>query len=61
MFLNAMKASNGYAPRALERAGIPLPSKGIVTANDVLHGKPHPAPYLAGAAKCGVDATKCEC
>jgi len=52
-------ASNGYAPRALERAGVPLPSVGIVTANDVPKGKPHPEPYLAGAAKCEVDATRC--
>jgi len=24
-----------------------------------LEGKPRPAPYLAGAAKCGVDAKNC--
>ncbi|KAF5377156.1 hypothetical protein D9615_006379 [Tricholomella constricta] len=53
-------ASNGYAPRALARAGIPLPPDGLlVTSNDVSHGKPHPAPYLAGAEKCGKDPTKC--
>ncbi|KAJ7651939.1 HAD-like domain-containing protein [Mycena polygramma] len=52
-------ATNNYAPRALERCLIPLPRAGIVTSNDVSHGKPHPAPYLAGAAKCGVDPTKC--
>ncbi|GLB36553.1 putative HAD-hyrolase-like [Lyophyllum shimeji] len=52
-------ASNNYAPRALSRAGIPLPPAGLVTSNDVSHGKPHPAPYLAGADKCGVDPTKC--
>ncbi|KAG6918670.1 hypothetical protein DXG01_012487 [Tephrocybe rancida] len=52
-------ASNKYAPRALERAGIPLPSVGLITSNDVTAGKPHPAPYLAGAAKCGIDPTKC--
>ncbi|KAG6814442.1 hypothetical protein H0H92_007446 [Tricholoma furcatifolium] len=52
-------ASNKYAPRALDRAGVPLPSAGIVTANDVSAGKPHPDPYLAGAVKCGVDPTNC--
>lgn len=52
-------ASNKYAPRALLSCGIPLPPAGLVTSNDVSHGKPHPAPYLAGAAKCGVDPTKC--
>jgi beta-phosphoglucomutase-like phosphatase (HAD superfamily) len=54
-------ASNGYAPRALERAGISVPRAGLVTSDDVIQGKPHPAPYLAGAAKCGVDPTKCQC
>ncbi|KAJ8091371.1 hypothetical protein PM082_015089 [Marasmius tenuissimus] len=48
-----------YAPRALERCGIPLPKVGIVTSNDVENGKPHPDPYLAGASKCGVDASRC--
>jgi len=52
-------ASNKYAPRALERAGVPLPSVGIITANDVSQGKPHPAPYLAGALKCSVEPTNC--
>ncbi|KAG6866270.1 hypothetical protein C0991_006857, partial [Blastosporella zonata] len=31
-------ASNKYAPRALERAGIPLPSAGLITSNDVTAG-----------------------
>ncbi|PPQ78196.1 hypothetical protein CVT26_007573, partial [Gymnopilus dilepis] len=52
-------ASNKYAPRALERAGVPLPAAGIVTANDVSQGKPHPAPYIAGALKCSVDPKDC--
>ncbi|KAG5715918.1 hypothetical protein E4T56_gene20124 [Termitomyces sp. T112] len=51
-------ASNKYAPRALEAAGIPIPA-GLVTSNDVATGKPHPAPYLAGAAKCRVDPRNC--
>ncbi|KAF7319939.1 Sugar phosphatase YfbT [Mycena kentingensis (nom. inval.)] len=53
-------ATRNYAPRALERCGIPLPRAGIVTSNDVAHGKPHPAPYLAGAELCGVSAANCE-
>ncbi|KAF8887776.1 HAD-like domain-containing protein [Infundibulicybe gibba] len=52
-------ASNGYAPRALERSGVPLPPAGLVTSNDVSQGKPHPAPYLAGALKCGVNPANC--
>lgn len=30
-----------------------------VTADDVTHGKPHPEPYLAGAALLGVDPADC--
>ncbi|KAG7090768.1 hypothetical protein E1B28_009853 [Marasmius oreades] len=48
-----------YAPRALERCGIPLPKKGIITSDDVENGKPHPDPYLAGAKKCGADPRRC--
>lgn len=29
-----------------------------VTANDVAHGKPHPEPYLKGAAKAGVEPSE---
>ncbi|KAL0581399.1 hypothetical protein V5O48_000663 [Marasmius crinis-equi] len=52
-------ATSYYAPRALERCGIPLPELGIVTSNDVEHGKPHPDPYLAGARKCGAEPQRC--
>ncbi|KAJ6573998.1 HAD-like domain-containing protein [Mycena vulgaris] len=52
-------ATRNYAPRALQRCSIALPRAGLVTSNDVSHGKPHPAPYLAGAEKCGVDPAKC--
>ncbi|CAA7260006.1 unnamed protein product [Cyclocybe aegerita] len=52
-------ASNKYAPRALERSGVTLPSCQVITSNDVAHGKPHPAPYLAGATACLADPTSC--
>ncbi|KAF9056425.1 HAD-like domain-containing protein [Panaeolus papilionaceus] len=52
-------ASNKYAPRALERSGIPIPALGMVTSNDVVAGKPNPAPYLKGADLCGIEARKC--
>lgn len=52
-------ASNRYAPRALHHSGLPVPALGIIASNDVLQGKPHPAPYLAGALRCGVDPKKC--
>jgi len=37
----------------LRRAGLPVPAI-LVTADDVLHGKPSPDPYLLGAARLGV-------
>jgi len=52
-------ASNKYAPRAIARAELPTPGVGIITSNDVEQGKPHPAPYLAGAKKCNFEPTRC--
>ncbi|WP_028455681.1 HAD-IA family hydrolase [Chitinilyticum litopenaei] len=51
------------APRAiaaakLRWAGLPLPER-LIGAEDVSEGKPHPAPFLAGAALCGVDPAEC--
>jgi sugar-phosphatase len=33
----------------IKAAGVPLPKK-MITSNDITHGKPHPDPYLKGAA-----------
>jgi len=52
-------ATNVYTPQALARCGIPVPPLGLVTSNDVASGKPHPAPYLAGARRLGVDPSRC--
>jgi len=52
-------ASKKYAPEALRVAGVPIPALGIIASDDVSQGKPHPAPYLAGAFQCGVDPKKC--
>jgi sugar-phosphatase len=42
----------------LAACGIPVPER-IVTADDVSEGKPHPAPYLAGAALLGFAPEEC--
>lgn len=52
-------ATNVYTPKALARTGIPVPAAGYVTADDVERGKPEPDPYLAGAARLGVDPKNC--
>lgn len=58
-FLFTTVASKKYAPEALRVAGVPIPALGIIASDDVSQGKPHPAPYLAGAFRCGVDPKKC--
>jgi sugar-phosphatase len=39
-------------------AGLPLP-RHLVGADDVADGKPHPAPFIMGAAKLGLTADQC--
>jgi mannitol-1-/sugar-/sorbitol-6-phosphatase len=42
----------------LRAAGLMIPER-MVTCSDVKNGKPHPEPYLKGAAALGVDAAEC--
>jgi mannitol-1-/sugar-/sorbitol-6-phosphatase len=42
----------------IRAAGLPVPKK-LITANDIAHGKPHPEPYLKGAAILGFPASDC--
>ena len=42
----------------LQFCGVPVP-KVLVTADDVVHGKPHPEPYLKGAARLGFSPAEC--
>ena len=42
----------------IKAAGLPLPKK-FVTSNDIVNGKPHPEPYLKGAAVLGFSAEDC--
>jgi sugar-phosphatase len=46
------------ASARLQRAGIPRPNA-MVAADDVVHGKPHPEPYLKGAELLGVNPQEC--
>ena len=53
--------TSATAPLARVRlafGGIPVPAR-FVTADDVSDGKPHPAPYLAGAALLGFKPEEC--
>jgi sugar-phosphatase len=46
------------ATARLQLAGIPLPNV-MITADDVVNGKPHPEPYLKGAEQLGVNPEEC--
>jgi sugar-phosphatase len=51
-------ASDRVARVRLAAARIPVPGK-IINAESVAHGKPHPDPYLAGAALLGFAPEEC--
>ncbi|WP_447831547.1 HAD-IA family hydrolase [Aeromonas salmonicida] len=51
-------ASQRVARHRLESAGLPLPTL-LVAAEDVVHGKPDPEPYLLGAERLGVAPVDC--
>lgn len=51
-------ATGPLARSRLAACGISVPDR-IVTADDVTEGKPHPAPYLAGAALLGFAPEDC--
>ena len=42
----------------IRAAGLPLP-KNLITSNDIIHGKPHPEPYLKGASVLGFPPAQC--
>ena len=42
----------------IRAAGLPVPEK-FITSTDIQNGKPHPEPYLKGAALLGVPASDC--
>lgn len=46
------------AAARMHAAALPAPSV-VVTADDVLRGKPHPEPYLLGARRLGVEPARC--
>jgi sugar-phosphatase len=51
-------ATEPLARVRLAAGGIPVPER-IITAENVTEGKPHPAPYLAGAALLGFAPGDC--
>ena len=54
----ATSGTRNTALTRLRHTGVPLPSV-LVTADDVVHGKPNPEVYLLAAAKLDVTPEKC--
>ncbi len=50
--------SRRLATDRLRSVGVPIP-KVMVTADEVVNGKPHPEPYLKGAQQLGVNPEEC--
>jgi sugar-phosphatase len=50
--------SRDLASARLRNCGLPAPAV-MVTADDVVNGKPHPEPYLLGARLLGLPAEQC--
>ncbi|MGA8432099.1 MAG: HAD family hydrolase [Candidatus Sulfotelmatobacter sp.] len=42
----------------IRAAGLPIPIN-LITSNDIIHGKPHPEPYLKGASVLGFLPAEC--
>ncbi len=57
-FAIVTSATRPLAVARLGYAGLPLP-KFMVTADDVINGKPSPEPYLKGAALLGITPSDC--
>jgi sugar-phosphatase len=51
-------ATRPLAEVRLRAAGIPI-LNGLITANDIQHGKPNPEPYLKAAARLGFAGSDC--
>lgn len=57
-FAVVTSATRKLALARLQYAGLPAPAN-LVSANDVVHGKPSPEPYLKGARLLGFAAADC--
>lgn len=53
-----MSATNAYATNAITTFSLPKTSH-LITADEVSQGKPHPEPYIMGAAALGLKPTDC--
>jgi len=51
-------STRALAEVRLRAAGLPIPRK-LITSTDITHGKPHPEPFLKGAAALGFPAGDC--
>lgn len=54
----ATSGTRDLATVRIRAAGLPVPAK-IITATDIINGKPHPEPYQKAAALLGISAERC--
>ena len=54
----ATSCTRALAEVRLRAAGLPVPER-LVTSTDVVHGKPHPEPFLKAASRLGFAAADC--
>ncbi|WVQ82487.1 hypothetical protein IAT38_004616 [Cryptococcus sp. DSM 104549] len=53
-------ATNAYATTAITSVDLPVPKNShLITADAVTRGKPHPEPYIMGAAALGLHPSEC--
>lgn len=57
-FAVVTSATRALAVVRIQAAGFAVP-KNLITASDIQHGKPHPEPYLRGAAILGIPPADC--
>jgi sugar-phosphatase len=57
-FAIVTSGSRRLATARLKAAGLPVPPK-MIAADDIVHGKPDPEPYLKGALLLGLDPETC--
>ena len=53
-----MSCTRRLAEVRIRAAGLPMPAS-LVASTDIVHGKPHPEPYLKGASVLGFPAAEC--
>ena len=55
----ASRSGPGWVNKHFAKHNLATRFRGVVTREDVTHGKPHPEPFLLGAERLGVAPERC--